>query len=210
MKAIYWFGWRTVRTLLWILFGFKQIDFDRVPSEGPVIVASNHQSNLDPPILGCAILREMHFFAKKELFDNFFLGWLITQYNSIPVRRGVYDPASISRVNEALEKGGGIIMFPEGTRGDGKEFLKPKPGVGLISRRSLVKIVPAYIQGSDDLKASLFWKRRIKVFFGEPIEPDEIEQYEDNKDGYRAIAQYVMDRIGQLKAKAGSTDQKDC
>jgi 1-acyl-sn-glycerol-3-phosphate acyltransferase len=205
MKGIYWIGWRSVRSFLWLLFGHKPIDYQRVPNEGPVIVAANHQSYFDPPILGCAIKREMHFFAKKELFEVFFLGWLIRQYNSIPVRRGVYDPASLSRVSEILDKGGSLIVFPEGTRGDGKEFLKPKPGIGLIARRSRVPIVPAYIHGSDKLSRALFWRRRIKVLFGEPLTPDEIDRFEDNKEGYRSLAKCVMDRIGKLKSEASST-----
>jgi 1-acyl-sn-glycerol-3-phosphate acyltransferase len=196
---VYWFSWIFARTLFKILFGYKIVNIDRVPMEGPVILAANHQSYLDPPVLGVSVKRELHFFAKKELFDKFLLGWWVRKHNSIPVRRGVYDPASLSRAEEALEKGGGLIVFPEGTRGDGKTFLKPKPGIGLMARRSQVTIVPAYINGTKQLLRAMFRNPRISVTFGEPISSDEIEKFKDDKEGYRMLAAMVMDRITELK-----------
>jgi len=151
MKAFYRTGWLVARIFLRVMYGLKIVDEPKIPRTGPVIVASNHQSYFDPPALGSSISREMHFFAKKELFDVLVLGWLIRHFNSIPVRRGVYDPASLNRVAEALEAGGGLIMFPEGTRGDGKTLMEPKPGIGMIAKRSRPSIVPAYISGTDNL-----------------------------------------------------------
>ena len=202
---MYWFSWRFARTLFKILFGYTIYNVERVPMEGPVILAANHQSNVDPPVFGVSVRRELHFFAKKELFDKFLLGWWVRQHNSIPVRRGVYDPASLSRAVEALETGGGLIVFPEGTRGDGKEFLKPKPGIGLIAKRARVTIVPAYINGTKELLRAVLRKPRVSVTFGEPISHDEIEKFKDDKEGYRLLAEYVMDRIGQLKDQVRST-----
>jgi len=199
-RLVLWFA----RVSLRLLFGLKGADDRNVPEKGPIIVAGNHQSYFDPPVLAVALRREMHFFAKKELFGIFGLGWLIRKLNSIPVRRGVYDPASLSRVAEALENGGGLIMFPEGTRGDGKTFLKPKPGIGLIAKRSRVKIVPAYISGTDKLSRAMVRRSRVHVIFGEPIEPDEIDRFADDKDGYRELAQTVMERIGDLKRQAAA------
>ncbi len=198
---MYWFSWRMARTLFQIFGGYKLIHLERVPMEGPIILAANHQSNLDPAVVSVSIRREMHFFAKKELFDIFLLGWWVRQHNSIPVRRGTYDSAAISRAEEVLKAGGGLILFPEGTRGDGKEFLKPKPGIGMIARRNLVTIVPAYISGTESLLRTIL-RRRLRVFFGEPIRPDEIAKFADDKEGYRELAALVMERIGQLKAEA--------
>jgi 1-acyl-sn-glycerol-3-phosphate acyltransferase len=202
MNWFYWFIWRSVRTVFQLLFGFKPINWDLVPKEGPVIAAGNHQSYFDPPMLAVAIKREMHFFAKKELFGVFILGWLIRKLNAIPVRRGIYDPASLSRVSDALDTGGGLIMFPEGTRGDGKEFLKPKPGIGLIAKQSKATIVPVYIYRSDHPFQALFLRRRVKLLFGEPIPREEIDGFADDKAGYRLLAETVMKRISDLKQKA--------
>jgi len=201
---MYWFSCIVARTLFRILFGYRVVNVDRVPMEGPIILAANHQSNIDPPVFGVSVRRELHFFAKKELFDKFLIGWWVRKHNSIPVRRGVYDPASFSLVEEALGKGGGLIMFPEGTRGDGKEFLKPKPGIGLIAKRSQVTIVPAYINGTKQLLRAIFRNPRVSVTYGEPILINEIEKFADDKEGYRSLARHVMDRIGKLKDQVNS------
>jgi 1-acyl-sn-glycerol-3-phosphate acyltransferase len=203
--SLYWIIWNIVRLAFRLLFGLTQVHYERLPKEGPIIVAANHQSNFDPPLLAVSIGREMHFFAKKELFGVFFLGWVIRKCNSIPVRRGIYDPVSLNRAMEALAGEGGLIMFPEGTRGDGITFLRPKPGVGLIAKKTRAAIVPAYIYRSNRLWRALFGRGRVRVLFGEPIAPDEVERFDDSKEGYRSLAEFVMERIGQLKLEAVSS-----
>jgi 1-acyl-sn-glycerol-3-phosphate acyltransferase len=203
-----WFyrvSWFIGRTLLWLLFGLKSIGKNHVPVEGPVIVAANHQSYFDPPLVAAALNREMHFFAKKELFSMFLLGWLIRPYNTIPVRRGAYDPSALSRVLEVLSNRGGLIIFPEGTRGDGREFLRPKPGIGFIAKRTRAPIVPAYVYRANQLWGALVARRRVQVLFGTPISAEEIDRFADDKDGYQSLAECVMERIGQLRNVVFST-----
>lgn len=202
MNHFYWSVWRITHHLFGALFGVKVIGLENIPATGAIVVASNHQSYFDPPLVGMTINREVHFFAKKELFDIPGLRWLITRLNSIPVRRGVYDPLSLSKVEKALGDGGGLLMFPEGTRGDGEVFLKPKAGVGLIARRYGAAIVPTYVYRSNKAMEALILRRGIRILFGEPILPDEIAKYDDNKHGYRLLAEYVMEKIGELKETA--------
>lgn len=195
----YRFCWRLVRTLGRLLWRLKAVDEDNIPVEGPVIVAVNHQSYLDPPLVAVVIRREMHFFAKKELFGIFILGNVIANLNAIPVRRGVYDPVSLSRAQAALDEGGGLILFPEGTRGDGRTFLRPKPGVGLIARQTGAAIVPAYAHRTHRPWNCLLTRRPMRIYFGPPITAEEVAAYGDDKEGYRALADDVMARIGRLK-----------
>lgn len=197
-KLIYWTVWSFARSVAWLVFGLKMFNRHYVPTTGPVIVASNHQSYLDPPVVSISISREVHFFAKEELFHIFGLGWLIDKLNSIPVRRGVYDPKSIKRVLGALERGGALILFPEGTRGNGIDFLPPKPGIGLIARHARVAIVPTYVYRSPRSAASL-WRRRINVRFGPPIPADEVAGFPDDRQGYQALAELVMAKIADLR-----------
>jgi 1-acyl-sn-glycerol-3-phosphate acyltransferase len=204
-----WFyktAWSFSRSVFWVLFGQKPVDSDRVPIDGPVILASNHQSYFDPPMLATATKREMHFFAKKELFDMFILGPIIRNLNAFPVKRGVYDPAALSKVDAILNNDGALILFPEGTRGNGKTFLKPKPGIGMIAKKTRASVVPAYIDGTNDLGKALFWRKRIKIYFGQPIPPEQWERFSDDKAGYQELAEYVMEHIAQLKAKALATN----
>jgi len=201
MTAYYYFGWRLVRTLFNILFGFRQEGLENIPADGPAIIASNHQSNLDPPVVGTGIKRACHFFAKKELFDKFILGPVIVGFNSIPVRRGVYDPVSLERAVKALREGGLLIMFPEGTRNDGKNFLPAKPGVGFIARQAEVPIVPAFVEGSRQLGRAFRRKPPLSVTFGEPITPEETDRFENDKNGHKQLACYVMEKIAEIRSR---------
>ena len=200
----YALGWYFSRSLSRLLFGVKAVGNERVPPKGPVIVAANHQSYFDPPILGAAIDREMHFIAKKELFGIFIFGWLVSKLNTIPVKRGTYDPGAISRVIEVLAGNGGLILFPEGTRGDGREFLQPKAGIGFIAKQARAPIVPAYLDGTNRLLKAIFSRRRVRVVLGEPISTEEIERFPDTKEGYRSLAERIMEHIGRLRTPAFS------
>jgi len=202
MNWLYWCGWSLSRSLATVLLGYKATGRDNVPLREAIIIAANHQSYLDPPLVGAGIRREWHFFAKKELFDIFPLGWIISRVNAIPVRRGMYDPASLSRAFDVLAHGGGLVLFPEGTRGNGSEFLKPKPGVGMIARRARVAIVPTYAMRTNRLWAALLARKRIAIYYGRPIPVEQVEQYSDDKEGYQALAELVMEKIAGLKAAA--------
>lgn len=199
MHWFYWSIWKLVRTIGQVLFGLHTVDEKHVIFEGPVIFAPNHQSNLDPPFVSVMIKRELYFFAKKELFDIPILGSLIGALNAFPVRRGVYDPKALNTVFEALKNGGGVIMFPEGTRNDGETFLKPKPGIGLVACRAQVPIVPIYSSNTHRWKKALFWRNRMTVTFGEPIPVEKVKEFGNDKEGYRSLAEYVMGRIAELK-----------
>lgn len=209
MKTFYYAVWRLVRTLGQVLFGLQAVNEERMLMTGPVIVASNHQSYFDPPFVSVMIKREMHFFAKQELFDIPLFGRVITALNAIPVRRGVYDPKSLKGLYDALEAGGGIIMFPEGTRSKGRGFLKPKPGIGMIAHKAKVPVVPVFALRTNRAAEALFKRRRMQIFFGDPIAVADIEAFADDKDGYRALAEYVMGRIAALKEEALGTGADD-
>lgn len=201
MISWYRLGWFLTRTLGWLFFGYRPIHAERVPVDGPLVIACNHQSNLDPPLVGSGLRRSCHFFAKRELFDVAVLGWLIKRMHAIPVRRGVYDPASLSRVNQVLAEGGALVMFPEGTRNNGVDFLPPKPGVGMIARQSRAQIVPAYVRDSKNLKRALRL-RSMRIYYGDPIPLEEIDRFPDTKEGYRSLAEHVMEHIGRLRVVA--------
>ena len=196
---IYWIGWIILRVTAWVLFGLKVIGTENIPRQGGFIFAVNHQSYVDPPLIGSAVPRVLHFFAKKELFENFLFKVLISYFNAIPVRRGIYDPESISRALGALKEGGGLMFFPEGTRGDGIDLLPPKPGIGMIAKRAGVPIIPAFTRGTSQLKRALLARKRVTVIVGEPVWPEEFAAFGDDKQGYLELAVKVMVRIRELK-----------
>ena len=114
--AFYAFSRVCVNAVLRTVWRMRVSGRERVPRTGPLIVAANHVSYFDPPVLGCALPRPLHFMAKKELFAVPLLGAMIRLYNAFPVDRGRGDVGAIKRAVEALKAGNAVLLFPEGTR----------------------------------------------------------------------------------------------
>jgi 1-acyl-sn-glycerol-3-phosphate acyltransferase len=188
--------------LLKTLFGFRVYDRDRVPSSGAVIVASNHISLADPPVVGSAITRELNYLGKRELFSNRLLAAVIRAYNTVPVNRDRPDRAALRRIEDLLESGQAVLLFPEGTRGPGDALLPGKPGVGKLAADSGAMIVPAYVSGSNCLSKTIFRSKRLTVRFAPPISADWIQQQGRSKEAYRRIVDKVMNRILSLQRAA--------
>lgn len=201
MRRGYKFAWHVANGLFTLLFVRRIQGRDFIPREGGFIVACNHISFWDPPLVGDAIPREVHFLAKEELFRNWVFAWLIRSLNAIPIRRGLVDPKGVKSALEAIFSGKGLVMFPEGGRvRDGA--LKPAlPGVGLLSVKAGAPVVPAYIRGSDAIKKAMLRLKRIDIAFGEPYFPPRDDQVGGSKKLYRSVGEEVMRRIAELKAK---------
>ncbi len=205
MHGFYWFIWTLVRNLSRLLWRRTAVNVDNIPHAGPVIIACNHISYYDPPLVSVSIPRPVHFMAKKELFSVFLLGFIIRHLNAFPVNRQGFDRVALEKGVDILQKGDALLVFPEGTRSRKKgEFLPPKPGVGMLARQAGVPIIPAYISGSNELSKVFFKFGRVRVSFGPPIPKDWVISQPDDKDGYRKIANEVMKRIGEIKKLASS------
>lgn len=177
---------------------------EHVPRSGAFILASNHISYLDPPLVGCYYPRRTQFFAKQELFDMPIVGSLMRRVKSLPVRRGVVDRRAVEGAVEALKAGGILCVFPEGTRGKEGKFLDPKAGIGKIAMTASVPILPVYIENADKFGQCLVRKRRLIIRYGEVIGTDWIAKQEDGKEGWMNIAQEVMRRIGLVRQSLSS------
>lgn len=207
MKPHYRIAWILAQHILRFLVGFTVKGRENIPSQGGLLIASNHISGLDPPLLGFAATRELHFLAKKELFENPFLGWLITTYNAIPIKRGATDLAALRKAIELMRQGQALLVFPEGTRSRNGTLGQAKHGVGMIALSTKTTIVPAIISGTNQpLKWLIRKKARVIINFGEPIRPEQYQGLEANRESYRLITQEVMQRIRGLKESLGRAD----
>jgi 1-acyl-sn-glycerol-3-phosphate acyltransferase len=180
----------TVRTL----FGFRVIDAQKVPLDGGVIVAGNHISNLDPPILGCATPRPLWYMAKKELFAIPLLGPLIKRLNAFPVDRQAGGTAAVRASLRMLKEGRCVCVFPEGGRNVGGDK-ETKAGVAFLAAASGAPVVPAAIVGTGRLR--LF--HPITVVFGDPLHVVRNRQAES--DALEKGAAEIMDRIRALQER---------
>jgi 1-acyl-sn-glycerol-3-phosphate acyltransferase len=148
--------------------------WENVPS-GACIFASNHQSMLDPPLIGSCLPREISFIARRSLFDNPVFGAVIRSCHSIPVDRGEADIGAIRVALAALAQGRGLLIFPEGTRSADGIIGEAKAGAGLLACKSGVPVVPIHIRGARDvLPRGAFFPAggaRVRVRFGQALHP---------------------------------------
>lgn len=121
---------------------------DNVPVDGPLIVACNHASHLDPMILGAAFKRDLHFMARRTLFNVPGFAWLIRQNQAFPLNRDGDSRDAIRVFGERLDMGNAVVMFPEGTRSPDGLLQEMKQGVGMLAVRNVSPILPVYIWGS--------------------------------------------------------------
>jgi len=203
MKILFWTGWSIFRIIAAFIFRVKIIGRENIPEQGGFILASNHISYYDPPLVGCCIKREVYFFAKRELFGFKPFGWILREVNARPVNRAGVDRAAIESAVAILKSGNGLTVFPEGTRSKTKDFLPVKPGIGMIARQAEVPIVPAYIHGTNQLWNCFTGRTRLSVSYGEPISAEWIRSQDMTKEGYLAIADEIMGRIVRLKTELG-------
>jgi 1-acyl-sn-glycerol-3-phosphate acyltransferase len=207
INIVYWLGWLLTWMIGRLFFRIKIRGRENIPREGGFILASNHISYFDPPLVGSFITRELFFFAKKELFKNRFFGSLIRTTNSLPVNRQGVDRHAIKLAVDAIKRGFGLTMFPEGTRSRTDEFLSPKPGIGMIAARAGCPIAVAYIHGSNRLKDCFWGRDRLSITYGEVLPADWVKSFPATKEGYYQIAGAVMERIGRLKAEVASSQR---
>ena len=201
-RAWYWF----VRTV--VRYGFFKASGGltvkgkhNVPRSGPLIVAPNHVSHLDPPAIACSIPRMVTFMAKEELFEHRAFGWLIRSLGSFPVRRGEGDTEAIRQAIALLGEGRAVLVFPEGTRGDGETMLPVNKGPGLLAKRSGAKVLPVGIVGTHRKwpkgKGRPRWGR-VVVSYGEPMTFEEIAASRPGEEPREAFAAELSRRILEL------------
>lgn len=177
-----------------------------IPRQGGFILAGNHASFLDPPLLGAACPRIVSFVAKEALFQYPLFGRFITALNAFPIKTHSADIGSLRLAMSKLQQGKALVLFPEGGRSPDGQLTAPLAGVGLLAAKTNVPIIPAFIQGSDramSVHSNLIKPKKIRVYFGPAIWPDKIgDPAMDNKDRYQLIANTTMAAIGSLKQQA--------
>ena len=157
---------------------------DKVPRAGGGLMLSNHQSNLDPVIVGLASDRRLNYVARKTLFRFAPFRWLIHSLDSIAIDREGLGLEGLKEMLRRLKRGEMVLLFPEGTRTPDGEVHRMKPGFCAVARRSGVPIMPVAMDGAFDAWPRWRrWPRKavIHVQFGDPIEPAEIAQRSDDE-----------------------------
>lgn len=201
MNPYYWICYHLIKLGGRLFFRLRVVHRERMINHGPVILASNHESYLDPPLVGSVADRAIFFLARKSLLDSPFFGWLLPKLNVIPVDQEGGDRSALKALIRILKAGEGTLVFPEGERTfDGR--LRPVlPGLGFVIAKTLAPVVPMRIFGAREAwprGSNRVRFRPITVVVGEPIHFTAADLHPPGKDVYQRLSQRVMDAIAAL------------
>jgi 1-acyl-sn-glycerol-3-phosphate acyltransferase len=201
MNFYYWLGYHLSRLVGRLFFRLHVVHRERMLQSGPVILAMNHQSYLDPPLAGTTCDRAVYFLARRTLLDVPLLGWLLPKLNVIPVNQEGIDRSALKALIRVLKAGNAALVFPEGSRTVDGSLQPAEPGLGLVIARTLAPVVPMRIfgahealpRGGDGLHLV-----PITIVIGEPIFFTATDLEPPGKDLYKRLSQRVMDAIAAL------------
>ena len=208
MKPAYYVGWSFYRCLFATYFRWRVYNPERVPLTGPVVLASNHQSFLDPPLVGSGVKRDINYMARKSLFRYPVVGWTLRTVNAVPVDRDGGGAAGLKAILDRLKAGGGIVLFPEGTRSKDGNLQPARSGIGLVVAKSTAPVVPVRVFGTFDAQ----WKRlkllrppRVAIKYGRPLLFEKLRAEAKDcskirlKEIYQEIADEIMVEISRME-----------
>ncbi len=176
-----------------IVYRLKVIGRENIPKTGAVVIACNHVSLLDPPMVGTASSRPVHFMAKSELFVPI-LGPLYKSLGAFPVHRGAGDAHAIRTALTILKHREVLGIFPEGTRSKDGRLGKAQPGALAIALKGRAAVVPTCILGSDLKRRNSFWPK-VTVVFGKPMD---LEDEKGTKLEVEELSEKLMEEIQAL------------
>jgi len=206
MKPVYFLVWSLCRLMYATYFRWRVYYPERVTSTGPVILACNHASFLDPPLVGSGLHRPINYLARDTLFRFPGFGWLLRHLNVVPVDRDGGGGAGLKAILDRLLAGEAIILFPEGTRTRDAKLQPARSGIGLTVIKSKAVVVPVRVFGTfEALGRYMKFPRphRVAVKYGQPLTFDKlrVEAADCSKARLKEIYQEVADEIMAAIAK---------
>jgi 1-acyl-sn-glycerol-3-phosphate acyltransferase len=190
-----------VKPLMRAWFRIRLVGHEHIPETGPVILASNHRSNMDPVLLASAVRRPVAFMAKAELFVGP-LGWVLRWIGQFPVRRGGIDREALRQTEAVLARGSMLGLFPEGTRGEGT-FSAVHPGLAYIVVRQRCPVLPVAIFGTERVRRRFGWlpfASPVRIVIGEAID---LPRSTSDRAARRAASELLRRRLQAFLATAG-------
>lgn len=204
MQIVYGTCHYAARVAYDMFFRGDVVGLDNLPRHGGFLLAANHASFIDPPLIGCHVPRQIAYFARKTLWTGGIASWWLDTVGTIPVDRdGGQDVSAIKRVLKALKDERGLILFPEGTRTTDGQLQSAKPGVGFIACKTQVPVVPVRIFGSFEAFGKGAKLPRlgtpVTVVFGAPLAPAIYDDPAAGKQRAQVASERIMAEIARLQ-----------
>lgn len=207
MNLSYRCGWLFFRTFFALYLRWRVVDAENVPKTGGVILAANHASYLDPPLVGAGLDRDINYLARQSLFRFPIVKQILHSWNSVPVDRDGGGAKGLKIILDRLLGGAGIILFPEGTRSRDGRLQPAHAGIGLVVAKSEAPVVPVRVFGSYEAWGrNRKWPRpkKVTVRYGRPMRFEKLRaeakgcSRERLKQIYQEIADEIMAAIAAL------------
>jgi 1-acyl-sn-glycerol-3-phosphate acyltransferase len=201
MKPLYWCGYTLCKTIAKVGFRYQAFGQENIIEDGPAIMAANHQSYLDPPLVGITCRAELYFLARKTLFKNKLFGSILSRVNALPVDLSGADLTAVRTIINLLKQGHRTVIFPEGTRSLTGQIQHARPGIGMIIAKTLAPVVPMRIFGSFQAwpKAGTIQPCPITVVVGKPIRFKKEEFDGKSREAYQKIGEQVLATIAAIE-----------
>ena len=201
MKPLYWCGYTLCKTIAKVGFRYQAFGQENIIEDGPAIMAANHQSYLDPPLVGITCRAELYFLARKTLFKNKLFGSILSRVNALPVDLSGADLTAVRTIINLLKQGHRTVIFPEGTRSLTGQIQHARPGIGMIIAKTLAPVVPMRIFGSFQAwpKGGTIQPCPITVVVGKPIRFKKEEFDGKSREAYQKIGEQVLATIAAIE-----------
>lgn len=201
MNPSYWLGYNLFKLLARAFFNHRVAGKEHLAIPGGALIAANHASFVDPPFIGIALDEQIHYLARKSLFDHPVAGAILRSWNSIPVDQSRPDMASLKTVIRRLREGRKVLVFPEGERSFDGQLLPGLPGIGLIVAKSGVPVIPVRLFGTHEAlprNGKVIHPSEITVVCGRPWHCDPTQYKCEGKELYQRISDEIMKQIAEL------------
>jgi glycerol-3-phosphate dehydrogenase (NAD(P)+) len=168
--VVYWIARSILQPIFHLWFRMARTGREHIPADGPLILAANHRSFLDPFVIGMMTRRPLYFVAKRELFSHRLVAWFLNSLGAFPIERGKGDEGAMATARAIVESGGAVLIFPEGTRIRTGGLAQPRRGVGRLALETGAPVVPVAIHGTEEVRRG--WRirpRRVAVRAGRPL-----------------------------------------